>query len=76
MGRDSGNAVGAFEPILRTKLHRPQLTAELIDRDRLITVMNTAHEVPLTLVAAPIGSRAPIPLVSALFLLRFEDCVE
>ena len=27
--------------ILRTKLHRPQLTAESVVRDRLITVMNT-----------------------------------
>ena len=41
--------------ILRTKLHRPQLTAELIDRDRLISMMNRAREVPLTLVSAPAG---------------------
>ncbi len=50
-----GSGGRLFEPILRTKLHRPQPNAELIDRDRLITVMNAAREVPLTLVSAPAG---------------------
>jgi LuxR family maltose regulon positive regulatory protein len=52
-GKDSGTAT--FDPILRTKLYRPQLTAELIDRERLIPTMNRAREVPLTLVSAPAG---------------------
>ncbi len=50
-----GDGTRSFEPILRTKLHRPQLTAELVDRERLITDMNLAYEVPLTLVSAPAG---------------------
>jgi LuxR family maltose regulon positive regulatory protein len=44
-----------FNPILRTKLYGQQLTAELVNRDRLIKAMNRAHEVPLTLVSAPAG---------------------
>ena len=55
MEHDVGDGTPAFEPILRTKLHRPQLTAELVRRDRLIAVMNRAHQVPLTLVSAPAG---------------------
>jgi len=55
MEHDLGDGGRAFDPILRTKLHRPQLTAELIDRDRLISMMNRALEVPLTLVSAPAG---------------------
>jgi LuxR family maltose regulon positive regulatory protein len=50
---DSGSR--AFEPILRTKLHRPQLGADLVNRDRLIEAMDRADEVPLTLVSAPAG---------------------
>ncbi len=49
------NSTTVFNPILRTKLHRPQLTTGLVDRARLTTAMNRAHEVPLTLVSAPAG---------------------
>ena len=52
-GKDRGTAT--FDPILRTKLYRPQLTGDLIDRARLIPPMNRAREVPLTLVSAPAG---------------------
>ena len=55
MENDVGNSTPVFNPILRTKLHRPQLTADLVNRERLIKAMNRAHEVPLTLVAAPAG---------------------
>ena len=55
MESDPGKSTPAFEPILRTKLYRPQLTVELIDRERLIPTMNRALEVPLTLVSAPAG---------------------
>ena len=44
-----------IEPILRTKLHRPQLDGALVSRDRLIGVMARTDEVPLTLVSAPAG---------------------
>ncbi len=52
---DVGDGTRAFEPILRTKLYRPRLSAELVDRERLIEVMNRAREVPLILVSAPAG---------------------
>ena len=55
MERDVGSDTREFNPILRTKLYRSQLTAGLVKRDRLITVMNRVHEVPLTLVSAPAG---------------------
>jgi LuxR family maltose regulon positive regulatory protein len=55
MEHDVGSGSQALEPILRTKLHRPQLNAELVSRDRLIKVMDHAGEVPLTLVSAPAG---------------------
>jgi LuxR family maltose regulon positive regulatory protein len=52
---DMSKGTQEFNPILRTKLYGPQLTAELVNRDRLIKAMNRAHEVPLTLVSAPAG---------------------
>ena len=45
----------ANEPILWTKLHRPQLDKHLVNRDRLIESMNRVLELPLTLVSAPAG---------------------
>ena len=45
----------SFNPILQTKLHRPQLSADLVNRDPLIEMMNRARERPLTLVSAPAG---------------------
>jgi len=41
--------------LIRTKLHRQPLDADLVDRGRLIESMNTSLEVPLTLVSAPAG---------------------
>jgi len=55
MEHDVDNGPGAFNPILQTKLHRPQLPPDLVNRDRLIEVMNRAREVPQTLVSAPAG---------------------
>jgi LuxR family maltose regulon positive regulatory protein len=55
MENDIGTDTREFNPILRTKLHQLQLTAELVDRERLIKAMTRAHEVPLTLVSAPAG---------------------
>ena len=54
MPGERGSA-GEFNPILRTKLHRPQLDADLVYRDRLIELLNRARKVPLTLVSAPAG---------------------
>jgi len=45
----------SFNPILQTKLHRPQLGRDLVIRDHLIEVMNRARGLPLTLVSAPVG---------------------
>jgi len=55
MQYDVDTGTRAFEPILRTKLHRPQLDADLVHRDRLIELLNRARKVPLTLVSAPAG---------------------
>ena len=42
-------------PVLRTKLHRPPVTAELVCRQRLHDAMDRGLETPLTLVSAPAG---------------------
>ena len=42
-------------PILRTKLHRPPVTAGAVRRTRLHEQMNLGLKTPLTLVAAPAG---------------------
>jgi len=52
---DAGDGTRVFEPILRTKLYPSQLGTGLVNRDRLIEVVNRTHEVPLTLVSAPAG---------------------
>ena len=49
------NGPEVFNPILQTKLHRPQLTADLVKRNRLIELMDRMREMPLTLVSAPAG---------------------
>ncbi len=41
--------------IIRTKLHRPRLTSELVTRPRLFELLDRSLEVPLTLVPAPAG---------------------
>jgi len=43
------------DPILRTKLHRPPVTEELVLRERLHQQMDRGLETPLTLVSAPAG---------------------
>ena len=47
---DIGNQV-----LLRTKLHRPRVTADLVHRPRLKERLNSSLDLPLTLVAAPAG---------------------
>jgi len=42
-------------PIIRTKLYRPRLPADLVTRHRLLELLDNALEVPLTLVSAPAG---------------------
>ena len=42
-------------PILRTKLHRPSVTADLVPRARLLELLGGSLHVPLTLVSAPAG---------------------
>jgi len=41
--------------ILRTKLHRPPVTEDLICRTRLHERMDLGQQTPLTLVSAPAG---------------------
>ena len=55
MEPDVGSGAQALQPILHTKLHPPQLQTDLVNRDRLIRVVNSAQGVPLTLVSAPAG---------------------
>ena len=42
-------------PLLRTKLHRPPVTADLVHRKRLHERLSQGLEIPLTLVSAPAG---------------------
>lgn len=46
---------GAATPLLKTKLHKPQLTGDLVVRDRLLERMRRGLDVPLTVVSAPAG---------------------
>lgn len=55
MDHEVGEETWELAPILRTKLHRPQLDSDLVHRDRLIEVMDRDGEGPLTLVSAPAG---------------------
>jgi len=41
--------------LLRTKLHRPKVTADLVPRPRLLERLDQHRERPLTLVVAPAG---------------------
>ena len=43
------------DPILRTKLHRPKVTGDIVRRQRLHEQMDLGLETPLTLVSAPAG---------------------
>ena len=42
-------------PIIRTKLHRPPVTGQLVDRKRLLERMDLGRQTPLTVVSAPAG---------------------
>ena len=42
-------------PLLRTKLHRPPVTTDLVHRERLHERLSQGLEIPLTLVSAPAG---------------------
>ena len=43
------------EPILRTKLHRPPISADIIPRTRLIKLLENGIQKTLTLISAPAG---------------------
>jgi len=42
-------------PIIQTKFCAPLLTADIVERDRLLELLDGSLEVPLTLVSAPAG---------------------
>ncbi len=42
-------------PILRSKLYRPPVTADLVDRERLQARLEASHRQPLSLISAPAG---------------------
>ena len=44
-----------FHGLLKTKLNRPDITRNLIDRPRLVSLLNTGLERPLTIVIAQAG---------------------
>ena len=48
------NEIDAF-PLIRTKLHRPQVTENLVARPRLLEYLTDRGQRPLTIVAAPAG---------------------
>jgi len=57
-GRPRRNTVETKQqsaPILRTKLHRPPVTSDVVTRDRLLELLGGSPEAPLTLVSAPAG---------------------
>lgn len=43
------------DPILRTKLYRPRLPADVVRRERLLALMEGAARTPVTLVSGPAG---------------------
>ena len=43
-------------PLIRTKFHRPPLPSDYVSRDRLLNQLDTAIDVPLTLVSAAAGT--------------------
>ncbi len=47
--------MGSAAPLLRTKLHRPPVTTDLVRRERLHERLSQGLEIPLTLVSAPAG---------------------
>ena len=42
--------------LIRTKLNRPSVSADLVRRPRLIDLLNQGRGLPLTLISAPAGS--------------------
>jgi len=56
MGRqDESDVERQSLPIIRTKLYKPRLSSDLVDRPRLLQILDRTLEVPLTLVSAPAG---------------------
>ena len=45
----------AADPLIRTKLYRPELTGDHVSRGRLLKLMDRSLSVPLTVVSAPAG---------------------
>jgi DNA-binding NarL/FixJ family response regulator len=45
----------SLEPILRTKLHPPPVSADIIPRFRLIELLEQGRQRPMTLISAPAG---------------------
>jgi LuxR family maltose regulon positive regulatory protein len=43
------------EPFLRTKMHRPPVSADIIPRNRLIELLEQGRHRPMTLISAPAG---------------------
>ena len=43
------------EPILRTKLHRPHVAADIIPRPRLVELLEAGRHRPLTVISAAAG---------------------
>jgi len=52
---DPEREVWGAVPILRTKLNRPRLTADLLIRNRLLEHLEDAIDAPLTVITAPAG---------------------
>ena len=52
---DSASQAPETPTLLRTKLHRPPTTADLVPRPRLLERLDQHRERPLTLVVAPAG---------------------
>ncbi len=44
-----------YEPILRTKLHRPPVALDILPRARLLELLNQGRSTPLTLISAAAG---------------------
>jgi len=43
------------DPLLRTKLQRPPIAPDIVPRDRLLELLNSGRQRPLTLISAPAG---------------------
>ena len=55
MGQDKFKGSSQGPAILKTKLYRPTITADILPRDRLLDKLNAGLQRPLTLISAPAG---------------------